>query len=113
MKVGERAYTELSIQIATLDMKLDAILKLLNKPEVEDDYSSEVMPDYGPAGNGGSFKWSGVDTITFCAGSAGGSGGGGGNTPIFPGESYKDYRKRMGEYNEAQSDNENFEDRYK
>lgn len=27
-------YTELSIQIATLDMKLDAILKLLNKPEI-------------------------------------------------------------------------------
>lgn len=28
------SYTELSIQIATLDMKLDAILKLLNKPEI-------------------------------------------------------------------------------
>ena len=30
----EKLYTELSIKIATLDMKLDAILKLLNKPEV-------------------------------------------------------------------------------
>lgn len=29
------SYTELSIQIATLDMKLDAILKLLNKPEIK------------------------------------------------------------------------------
>ena len=30
----EKLYTELSIKIATLDMKLDAILKLLNKPEI-------------------------------------------------------------------------------
>lgn len=27
-------FTELAIKIATVDMKLDAILKLLNKPEV-------------------------------------------------------------------------------
>lgn len=30
----EKLYTELSIKIATLDMKLDVILKLLNKPEI-------------------------------------------------------------------------------
>lgn len=29
------AYTELAIQIATLDMKLDAVLKLLNRPEIK------------------------------------------------------------------------------
>lgn len=29
------SYTELSIQIATLDMKLDKILALLNTPEIE------------------------------------------------------------------------------
>lgn len=29
------SYTELSIQIATLDMKLDKILELLNQPEYE------------------------------------------------------------------------------
>lgn len=28
------SYTELSIQIATLDMKLNKVLELLNKPEV-------------------------------------------------------------------------------
>ena len=27
-------FTELAIKIATVDMKLDAILKLLNKPEI-------------------------------------------------------------------------------
>ena len=30
----EFLFTELSIKIAALDMKLDAILKLLNKPEI-------------------------------------------------------------------------------
>lgn len=39
------SYTELSIQIATLDMKLDAILKLLNKPEITYDLSTIVL-DY-------------------------------------------------------------------
>lgn len=39
MKVGQQAYTELSIQIATLNMKLDKILDLLNVPEPE-DYST-------------------------------------------------------------------------
>lgn len=34
-KVSTLAYTELSIQIATLDMKLNKILELLNVPEVE------------------------------------------------------------------------------
>ena len=31
----EFLFTELSIKIATLEMKIDKVLKLLNKPEVE------------------------------------------------------------------------------
>lgn len=34
LKVSAAAYTELAIQIATLSMKVDKILELLNKPEV-------------------------------------------------------------------------------
>ena len=46
----EKLYTELSIQIATLDMKLDAILKLLNKPEpYQDEVVIECTPTYGTA----------------------------------------------------------------
>lgn len=37
------SYTELSIQIATLDMKLTKILELLNAPEPS-DYPYEVEP---------------------------------------------------------------------
>lgn len=33
-KVNSLAYTELSIQISTLEMKIDKVLELLNKPEV-------------------------------------------------------------------------------
>lgn len=35
LKVSNLAFTELSIQIATLDTKLTKILELLNKPEQE------------------------------------------------------------------------------
>jgi hypothetical protein len=41
MKVGKQAYSELAIQIATLDMKLNKILELLNAPEVGDKQLSE------------------------------------------------------------------------
>ncbi len=34
LKVSNAAYTELAIQIATLDMKLNKVLELLNKPEI-------------------------------------------------------------------------------
>lgn len=34
LKVSNLAFTELSIKIATLDMKLNKVLELLNKPEV-------------------------------------------------------------------------------
>lgn len=40
----EKLYTELSIKIATLDMKLDAILKLLNMPtEVNYEIKTPAM----------------------------------------------------------------------
>lgn len=35
LKVSSSAYTELAIQIATLDMKLNKILELLNTPEID------------------------------------------------------------------------------
>lgn len=38
----EKLYTELSIQIATLDMKLDKILELLNTPQFEVDYCEDT-----------------------------------------------------------------------
>lgn len=42
-------YTELAIQIATLDMKLNKILELLNVPEVERDYAlPEDFDDENP-----------------------------------------------------------------
>ena len=36
-------FTELAIKIATVDMKLDAILKLLNKPDVVDYEITNVI----------------------------------------------------------------------
>lgn len=39
------SYVELSIQIATLDMKLNKILELLNKPEIETQ-TLESTTDY-------------------------------------------------------------------
>jgi hypothetical protein len=60
----EKLYTELSIKIATLDMKLDAILKLLNKPEVEYEIDQQIRIMGARPGHGAS--WSGViDTETF------------------------------------------------
>lgn len=48
------SYTELSIQIATIDMKLDAILKLLNKPEIVIDDIKVSIQDPIHVGEGGS-----------------------------------------------------------
>lgn len=51
----EKLYTELSIQIATLDMKLDAILKLLNKPEQVITIDQDIRFVDGKPGHGASF----------------------------------------------------------
>lgn len=39
------AYTELAIQIATLDMKLNKILELLNKPEIKIKTFKDILPE--------------------------------------------------------------------
>ena len=44
----QQLFTELSIKIATLDMKLNKILELLNKPEAfKDEVVIECTPTYG------------------------------------------------------------------
>lgn len=45
LKVSNAAYTELAIQIATLDMKLNKILELLNKPEITIKPLKEILPE--------------------------------------------------------------------
>lgn len=45
LKVSNTAYTELAIQIATLDMKLNKILELLNKPEISVKPFIEILPE--------------------------------------------------------------------
>ena len=87
------AYQELSIQITCLDMKLNKILELLNKPEIE--YEIVSIHDHPHVGVS--------DVVREFN-----------NTPPqWPNESSTDYLKRIGQYVEAQSDNENFEDSYK
>jgi hypothetical protein len=81
------SYTELSIQIATLDMKLDAILKLLNKPEIETQPIKITAPGHYSAE---------VDV-----------------PPQWPNESHTNYLKRIGQYAEAYSDNEKFDEEFK
>ncbi len=92
MKTKE-CFTELAIQIATLDMKINKVLELLNVPETTIDQDIRFVE--GLPGHGAS--WVGVmDALT---------------TPKqWPNESYTDYLKRIGQYNEAQSDNDKFEE---
>lgn len=80
------AYQELSIQITCLDMKLNKILELLNKPEIPDlagKSSAEVIQE----------AW-----VT---------------APQWPNESHTNYLKRIGQYNEAQSADEEFGEEFK
>ena len=87
----EFLFTELSIKIATLEMKVDKLLELAMKPEQDMVITQNI-------------EYVGVDELDtrriF-------------NPPQWPNESYTDYLKRIGEYNEASSDNENFEDSFK
>ena len=89
------SYQELTIQISTLNLKLDKILSLLNKPEVTID---DIKTIGAQPGHGASY----VDVIEYLS-----------KPPQWPNESRTDYLKRIGQYNEASSDNENFEDSYK
>lgn len=87
------SYQELSIQITTLNLKIDKVLELLNKPEVTTNHPllrrcfgqslEDVVNDFN-------------------------------NTPPqWPNESRTDYMKRIGQYNEAQSDDEFYGETYK
>ena len=87
------SYQELSIQITTLNLKIDKVLELLDKPEVT---TNHPLPRR-------CFGQSLEDVVNDFN-----------NTPPqWPNESSTDYLKRIGQYVEAQSDNENFEDSYK
>lgn len=83
----QELFSELSIKIAILEAKIDKLLQLAmeNNKKVDIQY-----------------------TIT---GAGGGSGGI--NPPQWPNESNKDYLKRIGQYNEASSDDEQFSETYK
>lgn len=78
----EFLFTELSIKIATLEMKLDKVLELLNKPEIELTNVISVT-DHRHVGAG---------TFDLEIRS---------NPLQWPNESHKDYLKRIGQYNEA------------
>lgn len=41
----QELFTELSIKIATLDMKLNKILELLNKPEITIKPLKDILPE--------------------------------------------------------------------
>jgi hypothetical protein len=92
------SYIELSIQIATLDMKLDAILKLLNKPEVTFEAPQiTINAEHG-------FDLEGVVNMVHEFNKT---------PPQWPNESHTDYLKRIGQYNEAQSEDEYYGEVYK
>ena len=76
------SYQELTIQISTLNMKLDKLLELAMKPQW-----TAIDHERGPRVYN--------------------------NPPQWPNESHIDYLKRIGQYNEASSDNETFEGSYK
>lgn len=77
MKKSE-VYTELSIQLATLDLKLNKILEMLNKPEITYEIKTPAM--------------TAKSVQEFLN-----------NPPQWPNESHIDYLKRIGQYNEASS----------
>lgn len=90
-------YQELSIQITCLDMKLNKILELLNKPEVNYEVRPAVVGTDGNIDyNFYNRQWLDND-----------------HPPQWPNESHTDYLKRIGQYNEAQSDDEEFTETYK
>lgn len=87
LKVNSAAYTELSIQIAVLQASVDKLLELaMNK-------NKQVDIKYTITGAGG--------------------GSGGISPPQWPNESNTDYLKRIGQYNEAQSIDEEFTENFK
>jgi len=91
----EFLFTELSIKIATLEMKLNKILELLNSPEV---VIQPPVIDVDGSIDSGFYKRHWVDNN---------------HPPQWPNESRTNYLKRIGQYNEAQSDDEFYGETYK
>lgn len=94
----ETMFTELAIQIATLDMKVTKVLELLNNPEITIEAPNiTINAEHG-------FHLEGVVNMVREFNS---------NPPQWPNESRTDYMKRIGQYNEAQSDDEFYGETYK
>lgn len=92
------SYTELSIQIAVLQASVDKILQLLMQPQKEITIDQDIRFVGAPPGHGAT-QTGVIEFLNI--------------PPQWPNESRTDYLKRIGQYVEAQSDNENFEDSYK
>lgn len=89
----EFLFTELSIKIATLEMKIDKVLGLLNKPEVTTNHPL-LRRCFGQ----------GLEDVVNEFNNT---------PPQWPNESRTDYLKRIGQYNVAQSEDEEFLENYK
>lgn len=85
----QQLYTELSIQITTLSLKIDKVLELLNKPEP----SVEIQPVIINL----------KDQVEHFNNIP----------PQWPNESHTDYLKRTARYNETQSVDEFYGETYK
>lgn len=91
-------YTELSIQIATLEAKVDKILQLLMEPQQEITIDQDIRFVGAPPGHGATR----TGIIEFLN-----------NPPQWPNESRTDYLKRIGQWNEAQSEDAQFNEEFK
>lgn len=97
LKVSNAAYTELAIQIATLSMKVDKILELLNEPQEEYVITQDIRVTGALPGHGASF----VGVIDYIDKSS--------HFDARDPEITRVVNKAIAEL----SDNENFEDSYK
>ncbi|MNY02429.1 hypothetical protein D3C86_1350010 [compost metagenome] len=94
----EFLFTELSIKIATLEMKIDKVLELLSKPEITFEAPNiTINAEHG-------FHLEGVVNMVREFNNT---------PPQWPNESRTDYLKRIGQYNEAQSEDEFYGETYK
>ena len=103
LKVSSAAYTELAIQIAVLQASVDKLLQLAMKPvQVFTDDEIDIMC--------GNDKIVGIneEVRVFMDETK--------YKPVqvrWPNESHTDYLKRIGQYNEAQSTTETFDEEFK
>lgn len=92
----EFLFTELSIKITTLEMKIDKVLELLNTPEIEYEIVNTISTR--------DHKHVGINDLVREFNNT---------PPQWPNESRTDYLKRIGQYNEAQSEDEYYRETYK